>query len=192
MISSEIQDQVIAKLHECENLTRERFVDHRPQFDTLHDKLTVRFDAKGQKAGYVQTMSDYMGRTTTVYPVIHLNPEILLNQVDSFIDRTVPHEYAHLIDAIVYPNRFVGKRKRSPHGKTWQSIMRTYGLKPTARHSYDMAGVKTRKQPRYIWENEHGEEMPLTKRKHDKQMLSPCYYVPKHRSKSYTFTGEIR
>jgi SprT protein len=74
---------------------------------------------------------------------IDLNAGLLVQNVDDFIDRTVPHELAHLIHHITHPadhNRFYGKR--DVHGYNWQSVMRVLGAEPSRCHSYDVSAVK--------------------------------------------------
>ena len=81
---------------------------------------------------------------------VDLNAGLLLQNVDEFIERTVPHEMAHLACHKIYPESHIreyigGGRfsKRSPHGPKWQEIMRVMGVSDITRtHSYDVSTVK--------------------------------------------------
>lgn len=109
------------------------------------DSPTVVYKKRGTTAG----TANY--RTWT----IDLNPVLLMENVDSFIARTVPHELAHLITDKVYPeahatevvrtHRGLRRTKRDVHGQYWQSVMRALGADPSRCHSYDTTNSKIRK-----------------------------------------------
>lgn len=94
---------------------------------------------------------------------VKFNPILLMENVDDFLARTVPHELAHLITDQVYPHahqpgfKVVGygavrRKKRSPHGSEWQSVMRVLGISdPTRCHSYDVTRAAVRKKNRYVY-----------------------------------------
>jgi SprT protein len=72
---------------------------------------------------------------------IDLSPTLLRENGDKFINRTVPHEIAHLICFIVWPGT-------SAHGPEWKGVMRRLGLEPSRCHSYDTTSVSnTRPRP---------------------------------------------
>ena len=62
---------------------------------------------------------------------IRYNAVLLEENGKDFLDRTVPHEVAH----IVVRHKFSGRRK--PHGYEWKSVMRDFGLSSKRCHSYD-------------------------------------------------------
>jgi SprT protein len=109
------------------------------------DSPTVVYKKRGTAAG----TANY--RTWT----IDLNPVLLMENVDSFIARTVPHELAHLITDKVYPeahsteivrtHRGLRRTKRDVHGQYWQSVMRALGADPSRCHSYDTTNSKIHK-----------------------------------------------
>lgn len=99
----------------------------------------VRYDLRGTTAGqaFYKTW------------IIRLNTVLLLENVDDFIERTVPHELAHLACDKIYPEAHVRARiagritKREPHGPKWQEIMRALGVAEVTRcHSYDVTNSK--------------------------------------------------
>ena len=78
---------------------------------------------------------------------IRLNPVLLLeNQVD-FIERTVPHEVAHLVTYTIYPE----SRLIKPHGREWKAIMQALGYKPIRCHSYDTTNAQVRRERRFTY-----------------------------------------
>lgn len=88
--------------------------------------------------------------------VINLNPVLLMENIDTFIDRTVPHELAHLVVYQVYPEAYqtelvrtrtgYKRTKRDVHGSYWQEVMRKIGANDNRRcHSYDTTNSKVKK-----------------------------------------------
>jgi len=125
-VSDEIKKRVTAKLDEC-MLTIEKATERGFKFPN------VIYTKRGRTAG-TANHSKY---------TINLNPILLNENADAFIERTVPHEFAHLIDRILNPetrNRRTtrGRRmKNDVHGKTWKNIMMLLGAPTTRCHSYD-------------------------------------------------------
>lgn len=97
---------------------------------------------------------------------VMLNAVLLMENIDDFIERTVPHELAHLGAFKVYPetlNRFADEAgamfrmlrvrrgklrmpKREVHGPRWQEVMRVLGVKDSSRtHTYDVSNSSRRK-----------------------------------------------
>jgi SprT protein len=77
------------------------------------------------------------GRAYITKWLVKYNPEIYINNKQAFIDRTVPHELAHLINRTLHGNLV------KTHGKEWRSIMRQLGVKDITRcHSYNLDGIK--------------------------------------------------
>ncbi len=130
MITTEIRNRVTAKIQHGIDLAKRRYnVDIRMP--------TVVYTKRGTTAG----TANY--RTWT----INLNPVLLVENTDKFIERTVPHELAHLICDLVYPHAHRPTRgvKRDVHGQYWKDIMRTLGVPSneiTRCHSYDVTNAK--------------------------------------------------
>ncbi len=114
---------------------------------------------------------------------IDLNPILLMENLDVFIDRTVVHEFAHLVDGIMNPHtretrivrtrRGLGRSKRDIHGATWKNIMRLFGAEPSRCHSYDVTNARVKnKAPRdHKWVCGCGRgEINLTAKKHARMM----------------------
>jgi len=70
---------------------------------------------------------------------IYLNSDFMKNgHLDDMINRTLPHEIAHLVSFKVFG--MIGRG----HVTYWKLIMRQLGLKPSRCHTYSLEGVKVR------------------------------------------------
>jgi len=62
---------------------------------------------------------------------------------ERFLNRTVPHEIAHLVTHKIYP------KAKQAHGPEWRYVMHVLGVTDNSRcHSYDTSSVKKRRSPR--------------------------------------------
>jgi predicted SprT family Zn-dependent metalloprotease len=136
-VPAEIQSRVTAKLRDG--------LDHAAKaYGQQFSMPVVSYDLAGTVAGY----ANYNKWT------IRLNATLLMENVDAFIERTVPHELAHLITDRVYPEAHasrlaitrtgsVKRTKRDVHGPRWQSVCRVLGMADVKRcHSYDVTNAK--------------------------------------------------
>lgn len=96
----------------------------------------VRWDLRGRAAGQVRL-------PLKGAPLIRFNLQLLRNNGDAFIDRTVPHEAAHLV-----VHRLYGRRAR-PHGPEWRSVMRLFGADASRCHDYDVSQATVRRLTRF-------------------------------------------
>lgn len=129
-VTAEIRTRVTTKIQHGIDLAKRRY-------NIEINMPTVVYKKRGTTAG----VANY--RTWT----IDLNPVLLIENIDKFITRTVPHELAHLICDLVYPHAHRPGRgaKRDVHGSYWKDIMRTLGVPSheiTRCHSYDVSTVK--------------------------------------------------
>lgn len=107
------------------------------------------------------------GRANYIRWHVELNPVLLMENLEDFLARTVPHELAHLACHRIYPEAYdpfhnndeaagilrmmrnAGRRVRRPkrevHGPRWKEIMRVLGAPATRCHTYDVTNVKRRK-----------------------------------------------
>ena len=108
---------------------------------------------------------------------IDLNSVILMENLDHFIESTVVHEFAHLVDGIVNPHTRSGFGKRSVHGPTWKRIMRQFGIqKPQRCHSYDVTNAQTKQKNKYAYKCDCcGEILVLGPVRHRKQQIYGGY-----------------
>jgi SprT protein len=122
----------------------------------------VRFDLRGQSAGQARVPT--RGRA-----VIRYNLQLLWENGERFLSRTVPHEAAHLI-----AQRLHGARIR-PHGEEWQAVMHLLGADPSRCHTYDTSRVAVRRLLRYAYHcacREHA----LTSIRHKRILAGQTYY----------------
>lgn len=64
---------------------------------------------------------------------IQLNEQLCKENLEDFINDTVPHEVAHLVAYKVFGD--------DGHGDGWRSVMRALGLNPTRCHDYETKNV---------------------------------------------------
>ena len=88
----------------------------------------VTFDLRGKVAGTADCTTNH----------IRLNDVLLSENGGDFIEKTIPHEAAHLIARAIY-----GRGIRS-HGVEWKGVMRRLGLVPTRCHTYDTTNATVR------------------------------------------------
>lgn len=100
---------------------------------------TCSFDLRGKTAG--KALSGRRGRGTgpglSAQPVLHvqLNSVLFQENVQSFLQDTIPHEVAHLVTRQLYG------RGVASHGPEWQRVMRTLGVEPRRTHQYDVSNA---------------------------------------------------
>lgn len=138
MVPANIKARVKAKLEEC-------IATAEAHYGQKFRMPKIEYTLRGRTAG------------TANYGtwVVNFNSVLLMENLEDFIARTVPHEMAHLINDQVYPEshateivrtyRGYRRTKRSPHGHTWQSVMRVLGADPSRCHSYDTTNSRVKK-----------------------------------------------
>jgi SprT protein len=143
---------------------------------------SVSYDLRGTTAGTAQVYSCR----------INLNAVLLMENGDAFINRTVPHELAHIVDYILHPenfsatrgltysaatNRWVRGGKRSIHGPTWKAIMHVLGADPSRCHSYDTGNTRVKRTSSHTWTcNGCGAKMRLGPKRHAKMIAGRTRY----------------
>lgn len=121
-------------------------------FSREFPRCKVEFGVSGTVAGYAHYQENK----------IRLNSEFILRQFDRMLERTVPHEIAHLLVFQIW-GKDVLLRKVKPHGKEWKFIMAgVFGLDPSRCHDYEMRDVKQKNGQGY----RRVPVNPHTKRRH--------------------------
>ena len=92
------------------------------------DIPVIKYDLKGVVAG----QCIYIG-------IIRLNSFLLRENLEDFLENTIPHEVAHYIAVKVFGSLI------KPHGKEWKMIMNLLGVFPVRCHSYDVGRVKRKR-----------------------------------------------
>lgn len=95
--------------------------------------VRLRFDLRGTTAGQAILRDPRQ-------PEIRLNAQLLAENGAEFLNRTIPHEVAHL--AAYYRK---GRRPQRPHGPEWQALMQSFGLVPERCHRYDVSRARVRR-----------------------------------------------
>lgn len=125
----ELKAEVMARLAHCRELAEAHFSRRFP-----HPR--VRWDLKGAAAGQVRF-------PRAGEPIVRFNLQLLEENGAAFIDRTVPHELAHVVTRSLF-----GDRAR-PHGREWQAVMALFGADASRCHDYDISRASTRRMQRF-------------------------------------------
>lgn len=133
-VPADVKARVAAKVDECIEIANKSF---KRTFTTP----TIKYEVRGRVGGIARVTQN----------IIDFNSVLLMENLDHFIDSTVPHEVAHIIDHVVYGFQHNG-RKAIHHGRTWKMIMRIFGVDPNRCHTYDVtnAAVKNKAKFHYV------------------------------------------
>jgi SprT protein len=125
-----------ALFQQAETLTAELLNQAAHHFDIRVPAVEIRFDLRGTAAGQVR-----LHRNRTLE--IRYNLQLLADNREEFIARTVPHEVAHVIAYCAFGRRI------KPHGKEWKSVMGLFNADTRRCHSYPVSTVRRRQITRY-------------------------------------------
>jgi SprT protein len=111
-------------------------------YDYANEKLHRNFD-------YPEILFDLKGFTAgqafSSLNKIRFNFGIAKDNLDVFLDTTVPHEVAHIV-----ADMYFGKRCK--HGKEWKWMMsQVFGKKAERCHSYDVSNHQARRTKKYVY-----------------------------------------
>ncbi|MFU9135566.1 SprT family zinc-dependent metalloprotease [Erwinia tasmaniensis] len=97
---------------------------------------------------------------------IRLNPVLLMENQQAFVDEVVPHELAHLL---VW--KYFGRV--APHGKEWKWMMETVlGIPARRTHQFEIETVRSRSFPYRCGCQQH----QLTVRRHNRVLRGQSEY----------------
>jgi SprT protein len=74
---------------------------------------------------------------------IELSEQLFLENIEKFFATTIPHEVAHIIQYLAFPNAKQG------HGPEWRSIMDRIGVESNRCHTYDVTSLVTQNRHKY-------------------------------------------
>lgn len=101
-------------------------------------EAVIDFTLRGRCAG--QARVERNGETC-----LRINQQLLAENLDNFLQQTIPHEVAHLV--VNWQVRTKRQRPR-PHGPEWQTIMQNcFGLEPQRCHSYQTTPARIVPRP---------------------------------------------
>lgn len=132
-------------------------------------KCIVLFNLKGATAGQAFRRTRKM----------RFNLALADRHPDQFLSRTVPHEMAHILQFIHYPNS-------KPHGREWDHFCRVLtGATMPRCHDYDVTGIKRQKKKltRYKYVCDCNTPHNVTSIKHNRIQNGSCYICINCRSK---------
>ncbi|EIC82507.1 SprT family zinc-dependent metalloprotease [Serratia sp. M24T3] len=140
---------------------REKLQLANQKLSATYPEPEINYQQRGTSAGtaYLQ------------YWQIRLNPVLLMENQQDFIDEVVPHELAHLL---VY--RHFG-RAAAPHGKEWRWMMESVlGVSASRTHQFTVTSVQSKTYPYVCQCRDH----QLTVRRHNKVMRKEAEYRCSH------------
>ena len=100
---------------------------------------------------------------------IELSEQLFLENIEEFLSDTIPHEVAHILTAILYPDA------KQDHGPEWKSIMRKLGVNPRRCHKYDITSCfKSKDRIKYTCACDNYTHM-LSKIRHERVKIGTIY-----------------
>lgn len=145
ILTEEIKTKVANRVRELLDLASEKWPEHKAQFDVMP---VVKFDIKNKLGGLA-----YSGGQLDW--TIRLNVILCYENEDHFIQQTVGHEVAHLIQRKVYGftktvmiNEKPVTKKVMSHGVEWKHVMAELGLLVEKFHTYSLASIEQTKRKR--------------------------------------------
>ncbi len=161
-MSGTSKERIEALLGQAQRRTRALLKQAAAHYRVPTPRAEICFDLRGKSAG--QACYSTHGR-----PVIRYNSQLLAENGERFLSRTLPHEVAHII-----AHRVFGPNIR-PHGAEWQAIMQLFGADSSRCHDYDTRRAGTRRLTRYAYHcgcREH----TLTSIRHNRILAGQVYY----------------
>lgn len=149
-------------IEQARRLTRDHLCRGAGHFGIPVPRIDLRFDLRGQAAGQVRFPQK--GR-----PVIRYNPALLLENGETFLNRTVPHEVAHVITYRLHKGRV------RPHGPEWKAVMAVLGADSSRCHDYAVDHLKARRLTRYAYHCDCREHA-LTSIRHKRILAGQTYF----------------
>lgn len=98
-----------------------------------HIRCNIKFDIESKRVAgtAMKVINSY---------TLRFNPAILERNFEAFLQDTVPHECAHLVQFRNYPGQ-------PEHGKVWRAICLSMGGSGEAQHTYNTEGIVEPNQP---------------------------------------------
>ncbi|WP_435532909.1 SprT family zinc-dependent metalloprotease [Vibrio marisflavi] len=162
MISPELSSKIHDKICQCIAKARRHF-----QYQFQIPEVSYRL--RGKAAGKALLLNNQ----------IRLNPILLMENQQAFLDEVIPHEIAHLI-------AFHHFGRVKPHGKEWQHIMLdVFQVTPSTTHCFNIQSVQGK-----TFEYSCGcSTFTLTIRRHNKVLRKQASYSCKKCTKVLKYTG---
>jgi SprT protein len=148
-------------LAKAQEQTRRLLRKAASQFAVSLPDPEIRFDLRGKAAG----MALFQGKH---HAVIRYNRGMLIDHGDAFIERTVPHEVAHLVA------RHLHGASIRPHGKEWREIMGFFGADSKRCHNFPVR-EEDRRRMRYFDYRCSCQDHSLSAIRHHRHLAGVAY-----------------
>lgn len=127
------------KLHQqVETAVRQAEKQARDYYRLDLPDASIDLSLRGRCAG--QARVDRSGKTC-----LRINKQLLAENLDDYLNNTIPHEVAHLI--VNWQSRNKRQRPR-PHGPEWRAVMQNcFNLSPKRCHSYQTTPARIVPRP---------------------------------------------
>ena len=147
LLTPELVLRIDRRIRDLLDLAAAIWPDHSAKFQ---DAPTVRYDIKNHFGGVAISggQDDW---------TIRLNLILCYENEAEFIEQTVGHEVAHLVQRVVFGStklvedpktgKKVIKKIRS-HGPEWRQVMVKFGLIVSRTHNYDTSSIEIKKRAR--------------------------------------------
>ena len=141
ILTPALQKKVEARVHECLAMAKKAYPAHADKFNEFP---TIRYNIKNRFGGVAISggPDDF---------TIRLNLILCYENEEHFIEQTVGHEVAHLVQRRVFGStKQVGDKTKKvmAHGIEWKEVMVKFGLEPAKYHTYDTSSIDMGKKKR--------------------------------------------
>ena len=128
LLSPALRKKVESRVRQCLDIAAK-------EYGVQFEMPEIRYDIKNTHGG-IAYHKDWM---------IRLNLILLIENEEHFIQQTVAHEVAHLVNRRVHrPPE--GKKRLMPHGNEWKKVMGLFRLPPKRTHNYNCASIEKAKK----------------------------------------------
>jgi len=148
-----VQDRIRLEFKKCLQIATDKGIKDLQE-------IYIKFDLKGVVAGQYCYQ---FGK-----PWFCVNMILAIENIEEYLARTVPHEFAHYIDHCIHGS--------TGHGRNWKRIMvNVFGLNPKRCHNYDVSNALVRKVNRPHVYKCQCNEYPITPHVHKKISRGKVY-----------------
>lgn len=133
-LTAELKQKAIARVRHFIDLANQKYPGLNMSMPIIN------FDLRGRTAGTANSSTH----------TIRLNAGLFVRNVEDYMNDTIPHEVAHLVQYKLHPTqrRWTGRkwvRTVQPHGYEWQRVMRSFGVAPERCHQMDTSETRVKK-----------------------------------------------
>lgn len=143
-------------------------------FNRQFDFPDIDYSLRGSVAGYANYWKWQM----------RINRPLMRDNVQDFINDTIPHELAHLIAFKIYGPKI------KPHGPEWKFVCRKLGYEPNRCHTLKTTPARIHKK--YIYTCDCGGSFSFGAKRHRQAQENPRRYFCKSCKGFIVFTNQIK